>query len=160
MPESGGTGPREAEILLYQAEDGRPRIEVRFEGDTAWMTQAGLAELYQTSTQNITQLIAAIYAESELEEAATCKSNLQVRPEGSRQVRRTLKYYSLPVVLDRGRLRVQTCVLPSTPRRHRPRLRLGRSRALPLTVTQPQTPPCPDAAAGSGRSRRSPVHVH
>ncbi len=102
MPESGGTGPREAEILLYQAEDGRPRIEVRFEGDTAWMTQAGLAELYQTSTQNITQLIAAIYAEAELEEAATCKSNLQVRPEGSRQVRRTLKYYSLPVVLAVG----------------------------------------------------------
>jgi hypothetical protein len=79
VPESGGTGPREAEILLYQAEDGRPRIEVRFEGDTAWMTQAGLAELYQTSPQNITQLIAAIYAEGELEEAATCKSNLLAR---------------------------------------------------------------------------------
>jgi hypothetical protein len=70
VPESGGTGPREAEILLYQ-----------------------------TSPQNITQLIAAIYAEGELEEAATCKSNLQVRREGSRDVRRQLKHYSLPVVL-------------------------------------------------------------
>jgi hypothetical protein len=66
------------------------------------MTQAGLAELYHTSPQNITQLIAAIYAEGELEEAATCKSNLQVRREGSRDVRRQLKHYSLPVVLAVG----------------------------------------------------------
>ena len=102
MPESGGTGPWQAEILLYQAEDGRPRIEVRFEGDTAWMTQAGLAELYQTSPQNITQLIAAIYAEGELDEGTTCKSNLQLRREGSRDVRRQLKHYSLPVVLAVG----------------------------------------------------------
>ena len=84
MIDPKGVVPVEAEVLLYQTEDGRARVEVRFDGETAWLTQAGLAELYQTSPQNITQLIAAIYAERELEEAATCKSYLQVKQEGSR----------------------------------------------------------------------------
>jgi hypothetical protein len=94
--------PREAEILLYQTEDGRARIEVRFEGETAWMTQAALGELFQTTSQNIGQHIAAIYSEGELEEAATCKRYFQVQPEGSRQVRRGLRYYSLPMIIAVG----------------------------------------------------------
>ncbi|HMR04447.1 MAG TPA: RhuM family protein, partial [Polyangiaceae bacterium] len=93
---------REAEFLLYQTEDGRTRVEVRFDGETAWLTQASLAELYQTSPQNITQHIAAIYEEGELDEGATCKPFLQVREEGSRQVRRALKHYSLPMILAVG----------------------------------------------------------
>jgi hypothetical protein len=71
VTESEGGVPREAEVLLYQTEDGTARIEVRFEGETAWMTRISLAELYQTTPQNITQLIAAIYAEGELAEEAT-----------------------------------------------------------------------------------------
>ncbi len=104
-PDSGRAGrdlPHEAEFLLYQTEDGRARVEVRFDGETAWLTQAGLAELFQTTPQNITQHIAAIYAERELEEAPTCKSYLQVHREGSRQVRRRLKHYSLPMILALG----------------------------------------------------------
>src|SRR5690606_40107183 len=93
---------REAEFLLYQTEDGRTRVEVRFDGETAWLTQASLADLYQTSPQNITQHIAAIYEEGELDEGATCKPFLQVREEGSRQVRRNLKHYSLPMILAVG----------------------------------------------------------
>jgi len=93
---------REAEFLLYQTEDGRTRVEVRFDGETAWLTQASLAELYQTSPQNITQHIAAIYEDGELDEGATCKPFLQVREEGSRQVRRNLKHYSLPMILAVG----------------------------------------------------------
>ena len=61
----------EAEVLLYQTEDGIARVEVRFEGETAWMARISLAELYQTTPQNITQLIAAIYTEGELAEEAT-----------------------------------------------------------------------------------------
>ncbi len=102
MTESGGIVPREAEVLLYQTEDGTARIEVRFEGATAWMTRVSLAELYQTTPQNITQLIAAIYAEGELAEEATSKSYLLVQQEGVRSVRRQLKHYSLPVVLTVG----------------------------------------------------------
>jgi hypothetical protein len=94
--------PPEAEFLLYQTEDGRTRVEVRFEGDTLWLTQAALAALFQTTPQNITQHIAAIYSERELEEGATCKSFLQVREEGPRRVQRNLKHYSLPVILAVG----------------------------------------------------------
>jgi len=102
MTDSGGIAPRDAEFLLYRTEDGRARVEVRFDGETAWLTQAGLAELFQTTPQNITQHIAAIYAERELEEAPTCKSHLQVRREGPRDVRRRLKHYSLPVIIAVG----------------------------------------------------------
>ena len=92
----------ESAFLLYQSEDGHTRVEVRFDGETAWLTQAGLAELYQTTPQNITQHIAAIYSEGELDEAATCKPYLQVRTEGTRQIQRNLKHYSLPMILAVG----------------------------------------------------------
>lgn len=94
--------PTRSSFVLYQAEDGRTRVEVRFDGDTAWLTQAALAELYQTTPQNITQHIAAIYAEGELAEAATCKPYLQVRTEGTRQIQRSLKHYSLAMILAVG----------------------------------------------------------
>ena len=75
------------ELLLYQTEDGRTRIECRFEGETVWLTQAMMADLFQTTPQNITQHLREIYAEGELDEAATCKAFLQVRTEGARPPR-------------------------------------------------------------------------
>lgn len=92
----------EGEFLLYQTDDGQTRVEVRFDGETAWLTQASMAELYQTTPQNITQHIAAVYEDGELDEEATCKSHLRVREEGSRRVRRSLKHYSLPMILAIG----------------------------------------------------------
>jgi hypothetical protein len=89
-------------FLLYQTEDGHTRVEVRFENETVWLTQAALAGLYQSTPQNITQHIAAIYEEGELKEAATCKPYLQVRQEGARAVERKLKHYSLPMILAVG----------------------------------------------------------
>jgi hypothetical protein len=80
------------ELLLYQTEDGRTRIECRFGGETVWLTQAMMAELFQTTPQNITQHLREIYAEGELDEAATCKPFLQVRAEGARQVSRNLNF--------------------------------------------------------------------
>ncbi len=91
-----------SEIILYRTEDGRSRIQVRLEEGTVWLTQAGLAELYQTTPQNITIHIRSIYREGELSDAATCKEYLQVRREGDRQVRRRLKHYSLDMVLAVG----------------------------------------------------------
>ncbi|WP_224244462.1 virulence RhuM family protein [Hyalangium gracile] len=102
MKDDNAPLPREAEFLLYQTEDGRTRVEVRFEGETLWLTQAALAALFQTTPQNITQHIAAIYAERELEEDATCKPFLQVREEGMRRVQRSLKHYNLPMILAVG----------------------------------------------------------
>lgn len=94
--------PKEGELILYQTEDGRTRIECRFEGETVWLTQALMAELFQTTPQNITQHLREIYAEGELDEAATCKPFLQVRAEGGRQVSRRLRFYSLDAILAVG----------------------------------------------------------
>ena len=90
------------EILLYQTEDGRTRIECRFEDETAWLTQAQMAELFQTTSQNITLHLKCIYAEGEQAEDATCKTYLQVRLEGGRRVQRHVRHYRLEVVLAVG----------------------------------------------------------
>ena len=102
MTDSGGVVPHEVEFLLYRTEDGRARVEVRFDGEMAWLTQAAMAALFQTTPQTITRHIAAIYAEAELEEGATCTAYVQVRAEGARRVRRNLRHYSLPVVIAVG----------------------------------------------------------
>jgi hypothetical protein len=70
-----------SEIVLYQAEDRALRIEVRLESGTVWLSQAQMAELYQTTVANINLHLKAIYAEGELAEAATIKPYLIVRPD-------------------------------------------------------------------------------
>jgi hypothetical protein len=94
--------PSQSQLILYQTEDGRTRIECRFEEENVWLTQALMAELFQTTPQNITLHLRAIYDEGELAEAATCKDYLQVRTEGSRQVERRLLYYNLEAILAVG----------------------------------------------------------
>jgi hypothetical protein len=90
------------EVLLYTTEDGRTRVECRFEDDTIWLSQALMAELFQTSTQNITLHLRSIYEDGEANEEATCKNYLQVRIEGEREVRRSLKHYNLDAILAVG----------------------------------------------------------
>ena len=99
LPEKQATS---SEILFYQTENGISRIEVRLENETVWLTQKGLAELYQTTTQNITMHVRSIYKEQELAENATCKKHLQVRQEGNRQIERKLKFYNLDMILAIG----------------------------------------------------------
>ena len=89
-------------LVLYQAEDGRTRVQCRFEGQTVWLTQAQTAELFATTPQNITQHLRAIYEERELPEDAPCKPYLQVRLEGARRVERAVLHYSLPAILAVG----------------------------------------------------------
>jgi len=96
IPRPGG------EIVVYQAEDGGSRIRVLLEGETVWLTQHLIAELYQTTPQNITIHIKAIYEDGELSEEATCKEYLQVRTEGERAVKRRLKHYNLDMILAIG----------------------------------------------------------
>lgn len=91
-----------SEFVLYQTEDGRTRIECRFEGETLWLTQAQLAELFQTTPQNVTLHLKAIYGEGELSPEATCKDYLQVRTEGKRSVSRSLTHYNLSAILAVG----------------------------------------------------------
>jgi hypothetical protein len=89
-------------IILYQTEDGRTRIQCRFESETLWLTQAQMAELFQTTPQNVTLHLKAIFAEGELVEAATCKDYLLDRFEGGREVSRKLRHYSLEAILAVG----------------------------------------------------------
>ena len=92
----------QGEFLLYQTEDAQTRIQVRFQEGGLWLTQQQLANLYQSTPQNVTQHIRSIYATGELLEEATCKPYLQVRQERGRQVSRSLKHYSLDMVLAIG----------------------------------------------------------
>jgi hypothetical protein len=94
--------PPQSEIVLYQTEDGHTRIACRFEGESIWLSQALIAELFQTTPQNITLHLREIYAESEIEEEATCKTFLQVRREGARSVSRNVKHYNLEAILSVG----------------------------------------------------------
>jgi len=101
MPMNDSKEPQ-SNIILYQTEDGRTRIQCRFDAETLWLTQVQIAELFQTSIPNINLHLRAIYAEGELPEAATIKSYLIVRTEGARKVSREVLHYSLPVILAVG----------------------------------------------------------
>ncbi len=90
------------EFLLYETEDGRTRIDVRVEGETVWLSQRDMAELFETTPQNITIHIRSLYEEGELQEEGTCKDYLQVRTEGGRQVQRSIRHYNLDVIISVG----------------------------------------------------------
>lgn len=90
------------QIIIYQGEDGETRIDVKFTGDTVWLSQQQMAELYHTTRPNIVQHIRNIYEDGELEETATCKNFLQVRLEGNRQVSREIPFYNLDMIISLG----------------------------------------------------------
>lgn len=96
--ESQGQG----EIILYQTQDGTIKVECHFQDETIWMTQQLMAELFQTTKQNISLHIQNIYDEGELTPAATVKKSLTVRQEGKRQVRRELEFYNLDMIISVG----------------------------------------------------------
>lgn len=94
--------PNTGKILIYQNEKGDTKVDVYFAEDTIWMTQRTMAELYQTTPQNITTHIRNIYEDHELDEEATCKDYLQVQLEGGREVHRARKFYNLDMILAVG----------------------------------------------------------
>ena len=93
---------QKGEIILYQREDGSAQLNVRVEGDTVWLTQQLMAELFNTSKQNISLHIQNIYEEGELSPEATVKKFLTVQKEGIRDVRRQLDYYNLDMIISVG----------------------------------------------------------
>jgi hypothetical protein len=94
LPQSG--------IILYQTEDGHTRIQCRFEDESVWLTQALIAELFQTDVRTINEHLVNIYDEAELNREATIRKFRTVRREGSREVAREIEHYSLPVILAVG----------------------------------------------------------
>lgn len=96
LPEQHG------EFYIYRSDDGKVKLDVRLENETLWLTQQMMAELFDTTKQNISQHIIAIYNEGELFPEATVKKFLTVRQEGSRQVQRQLEYYNLDMIISVG----------------------------------------------------------
>lgn len=90
------------EVILYQRDDGAPAIEVRLEAETVWLSQQQIAELFQTTRENITMHLRNVFSEGEIDRAATSKDFLQVRMEGDRRVRRNVVHYNLDAIISVG----------------------------------------------------------
>lgn len=90
------------EIIIYQSEDGETHIDVKFTGETVWLSQQQMADLYQSSRSNVVEHIKHIYEDGELDEISTCRNFRQVRQEGSRQVVREIPMYNLDMIISLG----------------------------------------------------------
>lgn len=93
---------KKSEIIIYQTDDGLIRLDVRLDGDTVWLTQAQLVELFQSSKANVSEHIKNIYEEDELEEFWTVREFRTVQKEGKREVTRSVKYYNLDLIISLG----------------------------------------------------------
>jgi hypothetical protein len=90
------------EILLYQTDDGRARVECRFQDETIWLSQAVMAELYQKDVRTISEHLKDIYSDKELTPEATIRKFRMVRREGRREVARRIEHYNLDAILAVG----------------------------------------------------------
>lgn len=97
----------ENNIIIYQDTNNVTRVSVRFSDEDIWLTQGQIAELYDTTQQNISQHIESIYKDRELEKNSTNKKFLLVRTEGTRQVKRNIDHYNLDMIIALG-YRVQS----------------------------------------------------
>ncbi len=99
----------ENEILLYNDENGKTNISVRFADEDVWVTAVQLAEIYKTTRQNIGQHLDNIFKDNELPKETTIKKFFIVQQEGTRQVKREIDHYNLDVIIAIG-YRVQSDV--------------------------------------------------
>ena len=90
------------DMLIYQNEKGDTKVDVYFCEKDIWMSQAAIAQMYNTTPQNITMHIRNIYTDGELDEDSTCKEFLQVQTEGKRQIKRNKKHYNFRMILAIG----------------------------------------------------------
>ena len=97
-PEIVGSG----EVAVYEDIDGEVRVDVRLEQETVWLTQRQMAEVFDSTIENVWMHLDNIFASGELETEATIKDFLIVRTEGKRKVRRRLKHYNLDAIISVG----------------------------------------------------------
>jgi len=90
------------DLILYTTDDGITRLDLRIDGRTVWLTQLEIADLFQTTKQNVSLHARNIFEDGELSTEATVKESLTVRSEGSRQVKRTIQLYNLDLILAIG----------------------------------------------------------
>jgi len=91
-----------SEIVIYQDSNNQIELNVQLEGDTVWLTQKQMSELFDTTPQNITMHLKSVFTEGELDEISTCKDFLQVRQEGNRKVKRNQRHYNLDAIISVG----------------------------------------------------------
>ena len=125
--------PPTGEIVLYQTEDGRTRVECRFVDETLWLSQALIAELFQKDVRTVNEHLQNIYQEGEIEEQATIRKFRIVRREGPREVERDIDlgaamWEALRWRGKRNRTRITTVDAAVRPGHH------ARSDAMPLSV--------------------------
>ena len=91
-----------SEIVIYQDSNNQIELDVQLEGETVWLTQKQMSELFDTTPQNITMHLKSVFSEGELDEISTCKDFLQVRQEGNRKVKRNQRHYNLDAIISVG----------------------------------------------------------
>ncbi len=90
------------QIEIYQLADNQTSVEVRFEEDTVWLTQAQMVELFASSKANISEHVKSIFSSGELQSESTVRKFRTVRQEGKRTVTRELEYYNLDLIISVG----------------------------------------------------------
>ena len=101
-PAPGEPVPPTGEIVLYQTQDGRTRVECRFVDETLWLRQALIAELFQKVVRTVNEHVQNIYEEREIDAKATIRKFRIVRREGPRDVERQIDHYNLDAILAVG----------------------------------------------------------
>jgi hypothetical protein len=89
-------------IVIYQSDDGKTKIDVKLEDETVWLSQQQMADLFSTSRTNIIEHINNIYLEEELDKNSTCRKFRQVQKEGNRNVSREIPFYNLDMIISLG----------------------------------------------------------
>lgn len=97
MPEGS-----EGELILYEAPDGEARVDVRLAGESVWLSQRQMSELFETTSENVLMHLRNVFSDKELEEPATTKDFLVVQTEGNRKVQRRIKHYNLDAIISVG----------------------------------------------------------
>ena len=94
--------PPDGQFLVYKTEDGKLKIDVKFQDETVWLSLNQMAELFQTTKQNASLHIRNLFDEGELNREATVKESLTVQQEGDRNVKRQVEFYNLDVIISVG----------------------------------------------------------
>ena len=94
--------PPGGQVVVYETFDGEVRVDVRFDRDTVWLTQRQMAEVFDTSADNVGLHLRRIYSSGELEEKSSAEDSSVVRKEGKREVRRSLRHYNLDSIISVG----------------------------------------------------------
>ena len=90
------------DIIIYNTEDGKAKINLQLQNGTVWLNQSEIAELFETTKQNISKHIKSVFDDKELEESSTVNYKLTVQMEGNRKIQREMVYYNLDMILAIG----------------------------------------------------------